>query len=474
MENENLKIKLFNTLSKKKEDFIPIKNGEVSMYLCGPTVYDRATIGNFRTYIFGDILHRVLRYNSYKVKYVQNITDVGHLTDDSDQGEDKMEKGSRKEGKSAQDVAEYFTRLYFEDSAKLNIERPTISCKATEHIREQIKMIEELEKKGFTYKTSDGIYFDTSKQPNYGELAHLDKAGLQEGARVEANPEKKNPTDFALWKFSPKDEKRQMEWDSPWGVGFPGWHIECSAMSIKYLGEPFDIHAGGVDLLPVHHTNEVAQNEAVYGHKTVNYWLHGGFILIDGRKMGKSLGNAYTLDDVIKEEFNSLVFRYLTFMAHYRQELNFTWEALSQSGTALSKIYKTFGKILSKTSPADTISEDWNRKFLEAINDDLNMPKAIAILWDLIKDKETPESIKLSTAYKFDEVLGLDIKKYGENYAPLFDKLPIEIQNKKDERDLARQNKDWKRSDEIRDELEGLGYEVEDTPDGTTILSKTL
>ncbi|MDO8493701.1 MAG: cysteine--tRNA ligase [bacterium] len=465
------KLKLFNTLSKKKEDFVPIQTGKASMYLCGPTVYDRATIGNFRTYIFGDILNRVLKYNDYDVKYVQNITDVGHLTDDADQGEDKMEKGSRKAGKSAREVAEEFTQLYFEDSAKLNIERPTVSCKATEHIKEQIEMIEELEKKGFTYKTSDGIYFDTSKQPDYGALAHLDKAGLQEGARVGVNTEKRNITDFALWKFSPKDEQRHMEWESPWGMGFPGWHIECSAMSIKYLGQPFDLHAGGMDLLPVHHTNEVAQNEAIYGHKTVNYWLHGGFILVDGKKMGKSLGNAYTLDDIAKEEFNNLVFRYLTFTAHYRQELNFTWESLSQAGSALSKLYKIVGSFLNN-KPDNTISDEWSSRFLEAVNDDLNIPKAIAVVWEMIRDKNTPETLKLSTLYKFDEILGLDIEKNAKNYAQLIAKIPESIKQIKEDRDIARQNKDWKKSDELRDELESKGYEVEDAQDGTKVLPK--
>lgn len=443
------------------------------MYLCGPTVYDRATIGNFRTYIFGDILQRVLKYNGYRVRYVQNITDVGHLTDDADQGEDKMEKGSRRAGKSAHEVAEEFTKLYFEDSAKLNIEKPTISCKATEHIKEQIEMIEELEKRGFTYKTSDGIYFDTNKQSDYGALAHLDKAGLQEGARVETNPEKRHSTDFALWKFSPKDERRHMEWPSPWGVGFPGWHIECSTMSIKYLGEPFDIHAGGMDLLPVHHTNEVAQNEAVYGHKTVNYWLHGGFILVDGKKMGKSLGNAYTLEDIENWEFNPLAFRYLTFTSHYRQELNFTQESLEKSGGApLSKLYKTVGKLLNETRSAETISDEWNKQFIEAINDDLSMPRATAVIWNMLKDPETSDGVKISTLYKFDEVLGLSIKKFGERYAELISKLPESIKSVKTERDIARQNKDWKKSDELRKKLERENYEVEDLESDSRVLPK--
>jgi cysteinyl-tRNA synthetase len=471
VENNNSKIKLFNTLTKKKEDFIPIKAGEASLYLCGPTVYDRATIGNFRTYIFGDILQRVLKYNGYKVNYVQNITDVGHLVDDADAGEDKMEKGSRKTGKTAWEVADHFTRLYFEDSAKLNIERPTVSCKATDHIQEQIDMIKELEEKGFAYKTSDGIYFDTSKYPDYGKLAGLDKAGLQEGARVDVNREKKNPTDFALWKLSPKDEKRQMEWESPWGVGFPGWHIECSAMSIKYLGEPFDIHAGGVDLLPVHHTNEVAQNEALYDHKTVNYWLHGGFILIDGHRMGKSLGNAYTVQDIIDKGFNPLSYRYLTYTAHYKQGLNFTWEALESAQTAYKKLIRTavenkFGDLTSKL-----ISQEFDNRFLEAVNEDLNMPKALAVVWEMIKNKDLSDDVKIATLLKFDEVLGLSIKEEALAIKKDIENIPQEISVLTEERGLARDNKDWKKADEIRDKIRDLGYEIEDK-DGKTNIAK--
>lgn len=466
------KLKIFNTLSKKKEKFVPIREGEASLYLCGPTVYDRATIGNFRTYIFGDILQRILRYNGYKVNYIQNITDVGHLVDDGDQGEDKIEKGSRKTGKTALEVAEYFTKLYWEDSAKLNIERPTTSCKATEHIEEQIELVKILEEKGFTYGTSDGIYFDTSKQENYGQLAGLDKQGLQEGARVEINPEKRNITDFALWKFSPKDEKRQMEWDSPWGVGFPGWHLECSAMSIKYLGEPFDLHAGGMDLLPVHHTNEVAQNEAVYGHKTVNYWLHGGFILVDGKKMGKSLGNAFTIQDIIDKGFNPLSYRYLTFTAHYKQELNFTWEALQQAESAYKKMIKIASEMSTETGKeVGEIDINYNEKFLEAINDDLNIPKALAVMWEMLKDKTLSDNAKLSTLLKFDEVLGLSIKDGAENLKKGIGNIPEEVLKLVNERNLARENKNWTEADKIRDKIADLGYEIEDR-EGKTAISR--
>lgn len=463
-------IKLYNTLSRQKEKFVPIKPERVAFYLCGPTVYDYATIGNYRTYILGDLINRIFSYNGYEVKYVQNITDVGHLVSDEDVGEDKLEKGARREGKTAREVADFFTKLYWEESDKLNILRPTISCRATDHIEEQKEMILELEKNGFTYKTSDGIYFDTSKSKDYGKLAELDIEGLKEGARVEVNLEKKNITDFALWKFSPRDEKRHMEWNSPWGIGFPGWHIECSAMSIKYLGEPFDIHAGAVDLIPVHHTNEIAQNEAVYGHKTVNYWLHGGFLMVDGRKMGKSLGNAYTMADITKEEFNPLVFRYLTFNTHYRQPLNFTWEAFSNAGESLSKLYKTAAKMISDDDVSGSVSPEWSTRFLEAVNDDLNMPKALAVVWEMLKDDNTEDSSKLATLYKFDEVLGLDIKKYATNISNLAQKeLPEMIRRIKDERDAARQNKDWEKSDKLRKDLEELGYKVEDKGGKTKI-----
>ncbi|MBI5140530.1 MAG: cysteine--tRNA ligase [Candidatus Vogelbacteria bacterium] len=467
-------IKLFNTLSRETEKFAPIKDGKVGLYLCGPTVYDYATIGNYRTYIFGDLINRIFSYNGYKVKYVQNITDVGHLVSDEDTGEDKLEKGARREGKTAREVADYFTKLYWAESDKLNIKRPTISCRATDHIPEQIEMIKTLEEKGFTYKTSDGIYFDTSKQKDYGKLATLDIKGLKEGARVEANPEKKNITDFALWKFSPKNENRHMEWEPPWGIGFPGWHIECSAMSIKYLDEPFDMHAGAVDLIPVHHTNEIAQNEAIYGHKTVNYWLHGGFLMVDGKKMGKSLGNAYKISDITDKGFDPLVFRYLTFNTHYRQPMNFTWEAIESSKEALSKLYKTVAKMLPNEDDRPKLSTEWGDKFLEAINDDLNMPKALAVVWELVKNDSVDSSTKLATLYKFDEVLGLDIKKYATNLSELMtqdSKLPEIVDRIKLERDVARQKKDWQKSDKLRRNIEALGYRVEDI-DGETKIYK--
>ncbi|KKQ81946.1 MAG: Cysteine-tRNA ligase [Parcubacteria group bacterium GW2011_GWF2_38_76] len=464
-------IKLHNSLSRKKEIFKPITEGIVKMYACGPTVYDYAHIGNFRTYIMEDVLRRILKYNDLSVLYVQNITDVGHLVGDGDTGEDKMEKGAKAAGKTAWEIAKFFTEEYLKDSHKLNILDPNVSARATDHIADQIAMVKKLEELGFAYKISDGIYFDTSKSKNYGEIAQLDKEGLREGARVEKNPEKRNETDFALWKFSPKDKKRQMEWNSPWGVGFPGWHIECSAMSTKYLGETFDVHAGGVDLLPVHHTNEIAQNEAVFGHKTINYWVHGAFLLVNGGRMGKSLGNAYTLVDLEKRGFDPLVFRYFVFSASYRQPLNFTWQAMEGASRSYENIIQKISDILEEPLTVDKnyLAIEYVNKFKELINNDMALPEALSILWEIIKDKAVPNKIKINTIANFDEVLGLSliekaVTKKGEGF-----NIPEEVIALSKERELARSNKDWKKSDEIRKKIIDMGFEIKDTDAGTKV-----
>ncbi|MBI3633316.1 MAG: cysteine--tRNA ligase [Candidatus Vogelbacteria bacterium] len=470
------KIYMYNTLSRKKEEFVSINKKEIGFYLCGPTVYDYATIGNYRTYIMGDLINRIFTYNGYKVRYVQNITDVGHLVSDNDEGEDKLEKGARREGKTAREVADFFTEKYKSECKLLNIKEPQIWCKATDHIDEQIEMVKQLENKGFTYKTSDGIYFDTSKQKYYGQLAKLDIEGLKVGARIEVNPEKRNIVDFALWKFSPKNERRHMEWSSPWGVGFPGWHIECSAMSTKYLGELFDIHAGAIDLIPVHHTNEIAQNEAIYNHKTVNYWVHGGFLMVDGGKMGKSLGNTYRIEEIIARGYDPLSFRYLTYTAHYRQPLNFTWDSLKQASNSLGKlivIFYPFYNDAVKLYETNIINDGWNNKFTEAINDDFNMPKALAVMWDMLRiNKDLPKS--LATIFKFDEVLGLSLKGKINDFSKQMREIPRtkELTNLLEMRNAARTNKNWQESDSLRDKIEKLGYEVKDTPEGTTLIPK--
>lgn len=452
---------LHNTLARKIDEFKPLKNGRAGIYACGPTVYNYQHIGNMRTYIFEDILKRVFLYNNYKIKHIINITDVGHLTSDGDTGEDKMEKGAAREGKSAWEIAKFYTKIFKQDLKDLQIIAPTKFTNATDNIKEQIELIKKLEKKGFTYKTTDGIYFDTAKLSDYGKLAQLDKQELKAGVRVEMG-EKKNIHDFALWKFSPQNEKRQMEWKSPWGVGFPGWHIECSAMSVKFLGQPFDIHCGGIDHIPVHHTNEIAQSEAAEGKPLANYWLHGEFILLGTDKMSKSTGNFITLQTLKEKNFNPLAYRYLLLQTHYRKQLNFSLEALTAAQNGLNHLYNVI-KNWSKTGGGNCA--DYEEKFLNAINNDLDMPAAMAIMWDLIKDPMFPPSAKKITILKFDKVLGLGLSKLKKEKNIIPEKIKTLIK----ERDAARASKNWSESDRLRKELETLGYKVEDTANGTII-----
>ncbi len=448
-------LKLYNTLTREKEEFKPITNGEVGLYTCGPTVYNYAHIGNLRTFIFEDVLKRVLSFNNYKVKHVMNITDVGHLTGDRDMGEDKMENESKKENKNAYEIAEFYTIKFKDDLTHLNIIYPEIFCKATDNIKEQIEMIKVLENKGFTYKISDGIYFNTSLVEDYTKLSHQHLDSLKEGARVEVNSEKKNPTDFALWKFSPIDIKRQMEWVSPWGVGFPGWHIECSAMSIKYLGTHFDIHAGGVDFINLHHTNELAQSEAYSGQKPwVNYWMHGEFLnLKDGEKMAKSTGNFLTIQsEFINKNINPLVYRYATYSVHYRKQMEWNEETLPSAVSGYTNLInrvKSLGKDIGNVNP------ELKERFLESINDDLNMSKAMAVVGEVFKYGISNED-KLATILYFDKVLGLSLNKIME------ESIPDEVIKLANDRLLARKNKDWSKSDELREKIKEFGYEVND------------
>ncbi|MFC1663417.1 cysteine--tRNA ligase, partial [Patescibacteria group bacterium] len=365
-----MELKLYNTLSKEKELFEPLKDKTVGMYTCGPTVYQYAHIGNLRAYIFADLLRRTLEFNDYKVTQVMNITDVGHLTSDADEGEDKVERSAREAETTIEELTGKYATAFKKDLNLLNIQEPSIWPKASEHIKEQIALIKKLEKNNYTYKTSDGVYFDTIKFKNYGQLANLDIAGLKEGARVEINPEKHNPTDFALWKFSRTDEKRLLEWKSPWGTGFPGWHLECSAMSMKHLGENFDIHTGGIDHVPVHHTNEIAQSEGATGKKVVNYWLHNAFLTIDKEKMAKSTGNLHTLEQLEDIGYKPLAFRYLNLLAHYRQPLEFSLEALTAAQNALGNLYD---RIRNMTGDPKIGCAEYEENFLKAINDDLNL-----------------------------------------------------------------------------------------------------
>ncbi len=456
---------LYNTLTRKKEIFKPIKNKEVKIYSCGPTVYWYQHIGNLRTYIFNDILKRVLLYNKYKVKQIINVTDVGHLTGDSDEGEDKIEKAAQKEGKKAGEIAEFYFSVFKKDLEKLNILPPSKWPKATEHIKEQIELIKKLEKKGYAYKTSDGIYFDSSKFNDYGKLANINVKGLQAGKRISLG-EKKNKTDFALWKFSESPGIRQQEWGSPWGVGFPGWHIECSAMSMKYLGEHFDIHTGGEDHIPIHHTNEIAQSEASTGKKFVNYWLHGAFLLNqEGKKVSKSTGGLYTISELEEMNYSPLSFRYLCLQTHYKKPLRFSLEALDAAKNAYEKLSRKIIEIKKQEHKGKDLTKEYENSFKETINDDLNIPKALDILWRVIDDFNFSPKKKIKLLEKFDSVLGLGIKGMEETLTIA----PKEIENLINEREKLRKAKLWEEADIIRERIKEKGYDVEDTSKGPKI-----
>lgn len=461
------KLRLYNTLSGKKEEFREINDMKVGLYTCGPTVYNFAHIGNLRTYIFEDVLRRVLEYDGYKVNHVMNITDVGHLTSDADEGEDKMEKGAKREKKSVWDIAKEYEQTFFDDLEELNIEMPHEKPKATDFITAQTELAKKLEEKGFTYQTSDGIYFDTSKLKDYGKLAKLDIEGLEEGARVEKNKEKKNITDFALWKFSPKDKQREMEWDSPWGKGFPGWHLECSAISTKLLGQPFDIHCGGIDHVPVHHTNEIAQSEAAYGKPMANYWLHGEFLNMGKVKMAKSEGEFITLDVLKQKGFSPPSYRYFCLGAHYRSKLNFSWDALEGAQNALKKLYAA---IYDYDDPTE-IDTTYKEKFMDRINDDLDMPGVLALVWELIKS-DMESSRKLATLYEFDKVLGLSIRDEFEKAEEEKANIPDEVIALAEQRQLARDEKDWEAADDLRIQIEKKSYSIEDTKEGWDLRKK--
>jgi len=465
---KNIPIYLYNTLTREKDLFKPIKDSKVGMYACGPTVYLYPHIGNMRTYIFEDILKRVLSYNGYDIKHVMNITDVGHLTNDRDMGEDKVEKEAEKEGKTAWEIASFYTEAFKKDLNYLNIIYPNVFCKATDNIPEQIALIQTLEKKGYTYKIDDGIYFDTSKVSDYTKLSGQHLEDLKEGARVEINEGKKNHTDFALWKFSPKDTKRQMEWPSPWGVGFPGWHIECSAMSLKYLGKHFDIHCGGIDHVNIHHTNEIAQTESATGEKPwVNYWIHGAFLNIkDGEKMAKSGGNYLTLQNTfVDKNINPLVYRFATLTTHYRKSMEWNDEIMIAAENGFKNLYLKISNLGDKIGK---VNDEWRDKFITAINDDLNMPQAMAILNEMLKSDISNQD-KFATILDFDKIFGLKIPKYRLKTETGEFHLTGNVIELKIQREQARKDKDWSKSDELRDKMKDLGYEVKDTPEGQQI-----
>lgn len=455
-------LQLYDTYTRSLRDFEPLQPPEVGLYTCGPTVYDYAHIGNLRTYIFEDILRRVLEFNGYPVKHVMNITDVGHLVSDADTGEDKMEKGARRTGKSAWEIAEFYAGAFQEDLRNLNILNPSIWCKATEHIQDQVDFVRCIEDHGYTYRTSDGIYFDTSKLENYGYLGRLDIEGLQAGTRIDMG-EKRHATDFALWKFSPRDQKRQMEWDSPWGVGFPGWHIECSTMSAKYLGPFFDIHCGGEDHISVHHTNEIAQTEACYGTRLANFWLHGYFLQLEDARMSKSSGEFLRLQSLIDRGYDPLAYRFFCLGALYRVKLTFAWESLDGAAVALDRLRMA----AYEWGEPGSVDQGYADRFKAIVNEDLNMPRAVALTWDLVKS-DLPPATKKATIILFDQVLGLRLAEWE----PKEEVIPDEIQELVEQRQKARQEKRWKDADALRDQVVQAGFEIEDTPHGPRLKRK--
>ncbi|MDD4004334.1 MAG: cysteine--tRNA ligase [Elusimicrobiaceae bacterium] len=469
-------MRIYNTLARAKQEFKPLNKGAVSLYTCGPTVYNYAHIGNMRTYIFEDLLKRALVLEGFKVSHVMNITDVGHLQSDADSGEDKMERGAAREGKTAWEIAEFYTKAFFDDFHALNCVDPTRICRATEHIEAMIRLVKTLDEKGFAYRISDGLYFDTSKFPAYGALAgkaHIE--GLRSGARVEFNGEKRNPSDFALWKFSPAGKKRQMEWPSPWGTGFPGWHIECSAMAMQYLGETLDMHCGGVDHIAVHHTNEIAQSEAATGKPYVRYWVHGEFLVTkDSEKMAKSSGEFLTVPVLAKKGYSPLDYRYLCLGAHYKTQLVFSWDALDFARKSLSNLRALIHAAQEKSRAAGVAgagNQGWPAdhavRFGAAVADDLNLPKAVAVMWEAAKDKTLPPDQLLAFAAHADSVLGLDLLA-PEHKPADGGQAPPEIMELIEARNAARREKNFARADELRKALLEKGVTLRDRPDGTT------
>lgn len=463
-----MSLKLYNTLTRKKEEFKPLEGNEVRIYSCGPTVYSYAHIGNFRAYVFMDTLRRVLKANNYSLKHVMNITDVGHLESDSDEGEDKMEKAAKKENKDPYEIANFYTDIFFKDMGRLNIEKPEIIAKATDHISDMLEFVKKLMENGYAYETSKAIYFDISKLDHYPILSNRNLDDQIAGARVDVDKEKKNPYDFALWIKAP--ENHIMKWESPWGLSYPGWHLECSAMGRKYLGDEFDIHTGGVDHIPTHHENEIAQSKGCTGHIPAKRWMHVEFLQVDGGKMSKSLGNTYTLDNLQEKGIEPLAYKLFCYTAHYRTKLNFTFESALSSQKALNRLRE--GYLLHKESKEQIEEEkinEYKTRFIDAVNDDLNMPLAMGIVWEVVRNQVKSEQYA-KLLLEFDKILGLkleDAEKYIENKEKV--ELPQEILDLVEQRKKAREIKNWAESDRIRDELKEKGYIVKDCKEGMTI-----
>lgn len=463
-----MSLKLYNTLTKQKEEFKPLEGNEVRIYTCGPTVYSFAHIGNFRAYVFMDTLRRVLKENGYTLKHVMNITDVGHLESDADEGEDKMEKAARKENKDPYEIAAYYTDIFFRDMGRLNIERPEIIAKATDHISDMLEFVKILVKNGYAYETSKAIYFDISKLDKYPVLSNRNLDDQIAGARVDVDPEKRNPYDFAVWIKAP--ENHIMKWESPWGLSYPGWHLECSAMGRKYLGDEFDIHTGGVDHIPTHHENEIAQSKGCTGHIPAKRWMHVEFLQVDGGKMSKSLGNTYTLDQLQEKGIEPLAYKLFCYTAHYRTKLNFTFEGALSTQKALNRLREGYLTHLQNDEKIDEEEiKEYKQRFLDAVNDDLNMPLAMGIVWEVVRNNKKSKQFA-ELLLEFDRILGLDLensKKYLEEQEKV--ELPKEILELVEQRKIARENKDWAESDKIRDVLKEKGYTVKDTKEGQII-----
>ena len=467
-----MKLNLYNTLTRDKQEFKPLNQDEVRMYSCGPTVYSYAHIGNFRTYIFMDTLRRVLKYNGYKLKHVMNITDVGHLESDADEGEDKMEKAAKKENKNPYEIADFYTKIFLEDMGKLNIDRPEIITKATENITQMIEYVKKILENGYAYETSKGIYFDISKLDKYPVLSNRKLDDQIAGARVDVDPEKRNPYDFALWIKAPKNHI--MKWESPWGLSYPGWHLECSTMGKRFLGEEFDIHTGGVDHIPTHHENEIAQAKGATGKIPAKIWMHCEYLQVDGGKMSKSLGNTYTISQLKEKGIAPLAFKLFCFTAHYRNKLNFTFDGAYGAQKALERLYDSFVK--NEEAEGNVSEEELNayrEKFTNYINDDLNMPGAMSVVWEVARNNNKSKQLA-ELLLEFDEVLGLDLKN-AKKYLEEFEKnknieeIPEEIKELVEQRKIARQNKDWAKSDELRDLIAQKGYIVKDQKEGMSI-----
>lgn len=453
---------LYNTLSHTTETFTPREHNMVRLYACGPTVYDAAHIGNFRSYLLSDILVRTLSVSGYQVDFIQNITDVGHLVGDGDRGEDKMQLASTREKQSSKEIAERYFTQFREDAAKLNLIPPREWVRASDYIKEQIAFIEALETQGYTYRIDDGIYFDTSRSSDYTKLSGHKMEDLHTGARIEVNPQKRSPADFALWKFTPAGVERELEWDSPWGRGFPGWHIECSAMSSSCLGEDIDIHTGGVDSISPHHTNERAQNRARFDRETVRFWMHSEFLLVDGRKMSKSLGNAYTVTDLEERGFHPLSFRYFTLQAHYQQKLNFTWDALSAAQNAYERLLSTARSLIPHYTAQTPLPVAWEERLRRAWEDNLNMPLLLAETWTMLKDSSLSDGERASLLLYSDAILGFDFSTQSKE-------VPEEVLALARQRVNAREAEDWTLADELRAKIESLGYSLSDTAEGPRI-----